>query len=313
MSYTIAESLGMRSRRLDEIIPAEKLAMLEPIMKEWAGKLYKSFDAHVDKDKIGEHIKWIYAMNNYQRPRIVYTYNPEVYKSLAAKTLLEKKDSVVSINMRNQLCTVVKTPLWFSVNTESEVTYAERFQAPFKHMMLGLPFRNSKEFGQMMRQRRSGASRAVSEDCAYPTWMRHAQQDNIFNGAGLWADSAWFFLFDYISAIGVRKNEAIGRYRAYLQSGVLASTFFENTAVVLIQPIVTKLTADSQLHCDGDAAIQWRDGCKTFLLHNVPVPEHIAVTHHNQLDPALVLTTDAQIRREIVRKIGIDRVIAHFG
>ncbi|MBF0459383.1 MAG: hypothetical protein HQK99_15950 [Nitrospirae bacterium] len=319
MSYTIAKSLGMRPRRLEEIIPAAKLEMLEPIMQQWAGKIYENFACDVDKAKIGELVGWIYASNKYQRPKVIYTYNPEIYKYLVAEMLINKKDTPAGINMKSYLCEMVKAPVWFSINTESERTFIEHFQTSFKDIILRLAFRNSKEFGHFISPQHVTNRNVISEtwgdSFALPSykWLRNAQQNHLFNGSGLWSDSAWFFLFDYISAIGIRRNELIDKYKVFLQSGVLSSMFFEKNAIILIQPKITKMTANNQLHCDGDAAIDWRDGHKTYLLHNVLVPEHLAVTPHHKLDPELVLTGNTEIRREIVRKIGMDRLIAHFG
>ncbi|QWR77354.1 hypothetical protein [Candidatus Magnetomonas plexicatena] len=293
MGYTIAKSLGMKTRELEELIPADKLEMLAPIMKHWAGKLYESFDGDIDKEKIEEHIRWIYTSNKYQYPHIVYTYNPEVYKSLVAEILINGRDVPVEINMRSYLTKMVRPPIWLSVNTESEITYIERFQSSIKNIISGLPYRNSAEFRPFVShandstQSRSLSDSSESLNGAFLlNWFRNAQLNKsrnaqlkqMFNGSGLWADSAWFFLFDYISAIGVRKSEFIDEYKDFLHSGVFASMFFEKHAVILIQPQFVKMTANSQFHCDGGAAIEWRDGHKTYLLHNVLTPEYLAVT-----------------------------------
>jgi hypothetical protein len=317
MSYTVAKSLGFETRDLSELIPAEKLDMLEPIMAEWASKIYETFDGDIDKEKIGEHIRWIYATHKYQSPKVIYIYNPDMYKSLVASLLLHEKDTPVEINMKDYLSGVVKAPVWLTVNTDREVNKIERFQTTFRNIIARLPFKNMKGFLRYISPDddmwRAMFDKSISPHII-PAWLANRQLEEMFSGAGLWNDCAWFFLFDFLSATGIRKNELIDKYRDFLNSGVLASMFFEKNAVVIIQPQFTKMTANRQFHCDGGAAIEWKDGYKSYLLHNVVVPEELVLTPHHQLDPMSVLTErNAEVRREIVRKMGVERLVSHFG
>jgi hypothetical protein len=63
------------------------------------------------------------------------------------------------------------------------------------------------------------------------------------------------------------------------------------------------------LHKDGDAALQFKDGFCVYALNGIRVPKEIALTPRNELDPKLILhETNPEVRREIVRKIGIEQV-----
>ncbi|MBF0515940.1 MAG: hypothetical protein HQK97_02315 [Nitrospirae bacterium] len=320
MSYTIAPFIGMKPRSLEELVPAESLETLESLMKHWAGKLYEPFEHDIDKGKICDHIKWIYATHKLQAPKVVYTCNPEQYKSLVADALINAKDTPVHINMKGYLSRMVKIPAWFSLNVDSETCQIERVAASLKNIIARVAFKNSKEFEHFILSKRDVRRVATSEtrggrsNSPSHDWLPDAQLNHMFNGCGLWADSGWFFLFDLMSALGIRKNELIDRYRRFLKSGVFASMFFKNNAVIVIQPQVTQLTDDGKLHCDGGPAMQWADGHKTYALHNVHVPEHIALTPHYELNPMLIVTEkNAEIRREIVRKIGAERMVSYFG
>lgn len=69
-----------------------------------------------------------------------------------------------------------------------------------------------------------------------------------------------------------------------------------------------------RLHADGEAAIEWRDGWKLFYLNGVLVPEEVAVTPAALLDPEVILReSNVEVRREIVRKIGVERLIQKLG
>jgi hypothetical protein len=66
---------------------------------------------------------------------------------------------------------------------------------------------------------------------------------------------------------------------------------------------------EGRLHRDGGPAVQFRDGWGLWALHGVQVPREIAETPWKELDPRrLVQERNAEVRREMVRKIGIERV-----
>jgi len=67
---------------------------------------------------------------------------------------------------------------------------------------------------------------------------------------------------------------------------------------------------DGKVHCENGPAILFRDGHSLYYLNGVKVSKELVETPWNKLDPSLILKeTNAEIRREIVRKIGIERAI----
>jgi len=69
------------------------------------------------------------------------------------------------------------------------------------------------------------------------------------------------------------------------------------------------LDSQYQIHRDLLPAIIWADGEKEYWLNGVKCSEEIITTKSEQLNPELLLKEqNAEIRREIVRKIGIERV-----
>lgn len=68
------------------------------------------------------------------------------------------------------------------------------------------------------------------------------------------------------------------------------------------------------LHCDGRPVVRFRDGFSLWYLHSVPVPWWLAELPEERLDPRwLVSIANAQIRREFVRKVGIERICHSLG
>jgi hypothetical protein len=63
------------------------------------------------------------------------------------------------------------------------------------------------------------------------------------------------------------------------------------------------------LHCPDGPAISWPEGERYYFLHGVEVVREIVETPASRLDPRLILLErNAQVRREIVRKVGVERV-----
>jgi len=66
---------------------------------------------------------------------------------------------------------------------------------------------------------------------------------------------------------------------------------------------------NARLHSDGSPAFISRDGWELWYLNGVCVTQEIAEKAWDELNPRLVLTEkNAEVRREIVRKIGVERL-----
>jgi hypothetical protein len=66
-----------------------------------------------------------------------------------------------------------------------------------------------------------------------------------------------------------------------------------------------------QLHKDGSAALAYPDGWSIFALNGIRMKECYVTTPALELDPKIVLAEqNVQIRRELIRKIGMERFLA---
>jgi hypothetical protein len=70
-----------------------------------------------------------------------------------------------------------------------------------------------------------------------------------------------------------------------------------------------------QLHSDDGPALSWQEGNdQHFFLNDVHVPKELVLTPARELDPRLILRErNVGVRREIVRKIGIERICQVLG
>ena len=77
------------------------------------------------------------------------------------------------------------------------------------------------------------------------------------------------------------------------------------------------INSDGVLHEEARAAVEYRDGFKVFALHGVRVPEWLVMTPVSQLSGDMLTSRkelkNAEIRREFVRKIGIERCLSQLG
>ncbi len=86
------------------------------------------------------------------------------------------------------------------------------------------------------------------------------------------------------------------------------------TEEVLALPRPAIRLRDGALHGDGAPAVAWETGARLHFLNGVLVPEEVALTPARDLPARLVVSTrNAEVRREVVRKIGIERVVAELG
>ncbi len=89
---------------------------------------------------------------------------------------------------------------------------------------------------------------------------------------------------------------------------------FENIVFVCEKPSKLYLNNQGRLHNNKVMALEYSDGYGLWCLNGVRVREEIVKTKAEDLDPQLVTKeTNAEVRREIVRKIGVDRVCQKLG
>lgn len=123
-----------------------------------------------------------------------------------------------------------------------------------------------------------------------------------------------YYLFcDYIGIKYDKKDlELLKLHKQYAESALYLLSY-ENISFVCERPIKIFLKKVSNkinvLHKDGDMAVEFRDGWGIYVLNGVRVNKEIAVTPHYQLNPELLLTEkNAEVRKEIIRKIGAERL-----
>jgi len=122
--------------------------------------------------------------------------------------------------------------------------------------------------------------------------------------------SAYYFAWvDYMrEVLGVIITVPLEAYEATLQVGPMWP--LEKCIVVSRKSNSVSRNDAKQLHRDGGPAVEYRDGNSVWCLNGVRVSQHIAETRAELLDPKLALAeNNVEIRREIIRKVGIERLL----
>ena len=71
---------------------------------------------------------------------------------------------------------------------------------------------------------------------------------------------------------------------------------------------------NNKLHCNKSAAIEYEDGFKLWYLNGVCVPQWLVETQWDKIDCSLFSKiNNAEVRREFVRKIGVERILVQLG
>jgi len=114
-----------------------------------------------------------------------------------------------------------------------------------------------------------------------------------------------------MNCIGVRGfPECVSFYTDTIACGFIYP--LDNYTVVGQRPEVIRRNSLG-LHADGGPCVQYRDGWKMWALNGVTVPEYLAMTPAEQIDPAKILKeSNLEVRREGIRKVGIERMLAHL-
>lgn len=143
------------------------------------------------------------------------------------------------------------------------------------------------------------------------------KKGDTFDYLGCGYDSGWTAFCDFFERIGVEfdKEWNFSTWKNFvLKSGVFGSLLFENVAFVCIRPCVVKRKEDGDLHCEDGPAIAWVDGYGEFSLNGVWMEEAHVMTPAEKLDPKIIVTErNVEVRRELIRKIGIERFIQASG
>ena len=141
-----------------------------------------------------------------------------------------------------------------------------------------------------------------------------SQLENYFGGQH-WL--AWEAFYDFCNKIGVNydtwQRETLDMW---LEQSRECHWWWPYDGIVIASDRHTELyrNARGQLHRDGGMAVKYSDGWGTYRLNGVSVDEKYVMTPAEGIEAKDVLSeTNVEVRRELIRKIGVERFIQAAG
>ena len=122
-------------------------------------------------------------------------------------------------------------------------------------------------------------------------------------------DSSYFAFYDFCNNVLGIKFKQQKNWDCYLKLSDCSIIYpFKEFVVISEKPTQINMK-NMLLHNETGASIEYADGFSVYSLNGVRVPKEIVMTSAEKLDPKLILKEqNAEVRREIVRKIGVERV-----
>jgi hypothetical protein len=108
-------------------------------------------------------------------------------------------------------------------------------------------------------------------------------------------------------------KKILARALAYETTTRSCGYWWPNKDFVMIseRPCAIRLDERGRLHADRSMTIEYRDGWGLYQLHGVPMTREHVMANPTDLDPRAILTeANVDVRRELIRKVGMDRMIA---
>ena len=130
-------------------------------------------------------------------------------------------------------------------------------------------------------------------------------------------DVHWVALYQFSREIGCR-FKAVDVSRIALWEGAARHCGWwwpcENIVVASDRPTETHWNTEYRLHNSAGPAVLFSDGYALYALNGVRVPDWLATTPAEQLDPRKIVSIEnAEQRREGVRKVGVERLVQQMG
>jgi len=127
-------------------------------------------------------------------------------------------------------------------------------------------------------------------------------------------DSSFFSFFNYIEEVLNVNYNCGAKWEWYKNTSNFGFIYpLENICIISRKPVFIRMV-DGILHSDNSPAVEYADGFSVYCLNGVRVNKELVKTKAEDIDPRILFKEqNAEIRREIVRKIGIERVCMKLG
>lgn len=271
-----------------KILSSTQETRLSEISSTWLENAF--MQRSLDKSLIENSLKWLYGLIGLPMPTIYYAESPMRCQTATRELKLER---------------LKKGLEWKNINCQARYEIEHQVNRPVSGKASG---RVRKHVWEQTKQ--LGITKLQFE--FHLKNLLDGGFEN-FSSDGMRAIQ-WCSYYDFFREIGVLKCKDFERYREFIfGSGVSMSIYEASIAIVCPNPSYAMLNDNFQLHCPDGPSISWEDGYKLYFLNGVRVSEVFFMPDH-EIDPILLLKEkNAEARREIIRRLGIEKVIQSLG
>lgn len=127
-------------------------------------------------------------------------------------------------------------------------------------------------------------------------------------------DAGYFSFYDFMSEVMKIKYDCKAKYDLYKETTRLGLIYpLDNICIVSEKPSIINIK-NGRLHCENGPSVAYKDGLEVYSLNGIKVPKEIVMTPAKEFTKEMILNEqNADIRREIIKKIGIERSIKLLG
>lgn len=284
-----------------------EMAILMSVKKRWTHETFHAGD-HCDEYAIRDGVAWLYSLKKRNQPKVLIVDSPLAFSH---KQIIKTSG--------------IDRSLWYKMHTK----------ACFYSIWPNMADRILSLMPPFLMRKHSGTLHKVH----IMQYLDHI--DNVINSKALAAQPGELFFiltmiymrsgiiitseesllmmlgkiipYDFLRETGQISSAPFDKFTQFLRAGCFLTELSSNNAIVIKRPVFTKFNNSMRLHSEDGPAIKWRDGIEIYCLNGVQVPKKVVKTPAGQLDPRLILKVrNAEVRKEVIRKIGMDNLITAF-
>ena len=128
---------------------------------------------------------------------------------------------------------------------------------------------------------------------------------------------AWIAFYDFCNSIGVPYSKDDREILdGWMNLGKSTGWWcaFEDVCFCFERPSALHIDSQGRLHCENGPAMAFHDTYEIYCLNGVQMKKEHVMTRAEELDPKLILSEEnVEVRRELIRKIGVERFIQVAG
>jgi len=129
--------------------------------------------------------------------------------------------------------------------------------------------------------------------------------------------SGYFAFYDYcLNVFKIKIDKIVAeRFAAFERTSELSLIYpFDDVCYVCRKPVEIHVNSANQLHNISGASVKYLGGFELYHLNGVVVSKKIATIHAKKITVDMVLSEkNVEVRREILRKMGVDNFVAKLG